>query len=161
MIKNQAKLELHKLISPAQCLSHVWKSYTQDNLGSQLKTVHPCPSNKFPPYLYGCNYLLPALKHGPLKTYLFDDLSNVDDECYLSDLNLAHSFSKCHQSAKNTSDNLSVDEFLVDALKGNVILGEPRNLACLSKTWKDGSSSKVCLQEINENEGVLLTEVSF
>ncbi|KAM3821381.1 mitogen-activated protein kinase kinase kinase 14 [Vipera latastei] len=158
MIKNQAKLELHKLISPAQCLSHVWKSYTQDNLGSQLKTVHPYPSNKFPPYLYGCNYLLPALKHGPLKTYLFDDLSNVDDECYLSDLNLEHSFSKCHQSAKNTSDNLSVDEFLVDALKGNVILGEPRNLACLSKTWKDGSSSKVCLQEISENEGVLLTE---
>ncbi|KAL7977038.1 hypothetical protein Chor_008987 [Crotalus horridus] len=158
MIKNQAKLELHKLISPAQCLSHVWKSYTQDNLGSQLETVYPSPSNKFPPYLYGCSYLLPALKHGPLKTYLFDDLSNVDNECYLSDLNLAHSFSKCHQSAKNTSDNLSMDEFLVDALKGNVILGEPRNLACLAKTWKDGSSSKVCLQEINENEGVLLTE---
>ncbi|KAG8139875.1 hypothetical protein E2320_002619 [Naja naja] len=158
MIKNQAKLELHKLISPAQCLSHVWKSYTQDNLGSQLETVHPCPSNKFPPYLYGRSYLLPALKPGPLKTYLFDDLSNVDDECYLSDLNLAHSFSKCHQSAKNTSDTFSMDEFLVDALKGNVILGEPKNLACLAKTWKDGSSSKVCLQEINENEGVLLTE---
>ncbi|ETE67354.1 Mitogen-activated protein kinase kinase kinase 14, partial [Ophiophagus hannah] len=158
MIKNQAKLELHKLISPAQCLSHVWKSYTQDNLGSQLEIVHPCPSNKFPPYLYGQSYLLPALKPGPLKTYLFDDLSNVDDECYLSDLNLAHSFSKCHQSAKNTSDTFSMDEFLVDALKGNVILGAPKNLACLAKTWKDGSSSKVCLQEINENEGVLLTE---
>ncbi|XP_025023655.1 mitogen-activated protein kinase kinase kinase 14 isoform X2 [Python bivittatus] len=160
MLKNQAKLELHKLISPAQCLSHVWKSYTQDNFGSQSETVHPSPSSKFPPYLYGCGYLLPALNLGPLKTYLFDDLSNVDGECHLSDLNLAHSFSKCsHQSAKNTSDTLSMDEFLVDALKGNVILGEPRNLACLAKTWKgDGSSSKACLQEINENEGVLLTE---
>ncbi|XP_063156617.1 mitogen-activated protein kinase kinase kinase 14 [Candoia aspera] len=160
MLKNQAKLELHKLISPAQCLSHVWKSYTQDNFGSQLETVHPSPSSKFPPYLYGCGYLLPALNLGPLKTYLFDELSNVDGECHLSDLNLAHSFSKCgHQSAKNTSDTLSMDEFLVDALKGNVILGEPRNLACLAKTWKgDGSSSKACLQEINENEGVLLTE---
>ncbi|XP_003222577.2 mitogen-activated protein kinase kinase kinase 14 [Anolis carolinensis] len=160
LLKSQSKLELHKLISPAQCLSHVWKSHTLDNFAPQSKTLHPFPCDLFPPYIHGYDALIPALKIGPLGTYLFDDLSCVNVKNRLSDLTLEHNFSKCSlQSVKTPPDKLSMDEFLVDALKGSVILGEARNLACLVKTWKeDGLSSKAKPQEINENEGVLLIE---
>ncbi|XP_061448173.1 mitogen-activated protein kinase kinase kinase 14 [Rhineura floridana] len=156
LLKSQGKLELHKLISPAQCLSHVWKSHTQGNFVRQSETPHPFPFGKFPSYFCDYDDLLPALKHSPQRTYLFDDLSCVDSKCHLSGLTLEHSFSKCHhQPAETISDKLSMEEFLVDALKGSVILGEPRNLVCLAKTWKGGgSSSKV----MDENEGVLFTE---
>ncbi|KAJ7313497.1 hypothetical protein JRQ81_004919 [Phrynocephalus forsythii] len=144
LLMNQAKLELHKLISPAQCLSHVLKSHTLDT--------------KFSPYFRGYDNLHPALKHGPLRTYLFDDLVRVGGEIPLSGLSLDHDLSTCgHESAKNTSEKPSMEEFLVDALKGYVILGEPKSLACLAKTWK-GLSSKMCPQEMDENEGVLLVE---
>ncbi|XP_020653659.3 mitogen-activated protein kinase kinase kinase 14 isoform X1 [Pogona vitticeps] len=158
LLKNPTKLELHKLISPAQCLSHVLKSHTLDNFAPQSEILHPFPSVQFSPYFHGCDNLHPAMKHSPLQTYLFDDLSRVNGESHLSDLSLEHSLSTCgHESAKTTSEKLSMEEFLVDALKGNVILGEPRNLACLAKTWK-GLSSKTCPQEMDENEGVLLVE---
>ncbi|KAH0626940.1 hypothetical protein JD844_002247 [Phrynosoma platyrhinos] len=158
LVKSQTKLELHKLISPAQCLSHVWKSHTLDNFVPQSETLHPC--DQFPPYFHGYDALLPDLKLGPLGTYLFEDLSCVSGKNRLSDLTLEQTFSKCsHQSVKAPPDKLSMDEFLVDALKGSVIFGEPRNLACLAKTWKGGGlNSKVHPQETDENEGVLLIE---
>ncbi|XP_062994538.1 mitogen-activated protein kinase kinase kinase 14 [Elgaria multicarinata webbii] len=160
LLKNQAKLELHKLISPAQYLSHVRRSPTQENFVPQSETLHPFPCGKCPPYFCGYDQVLPIVKPGPLGTYLFDDLSCVDGKCVLSGLSLEHSFSKgSHHSVRSTSDKISIEEFLVDAMKGSVILGEPRNLASLAKTWKGGGlSSKVCLQEMDENEGVLLIE---
>ncbi|XP_044302863.1 mitogen-activated protein kinase kinase kinase 14 isoform X2 [Varanus komodoensis] len=160
LLKNQTKLELYKLISPAQCLSHVQGSPTQDNFFPQSETLHPLPCGKFPPPFYGYEDLLPVLRPVPLGAYLFDDLSRADGKCVLSDQSLEPNFSKCsHQSVKNTSNRLSIDEFLVDALKGSVILGEPRHLASLAKTWTGGGmNSKVCLQDMDENEGVLLTE---
>lgn len=159
LLKNQGKLELYKLISPEQCLNHVWRSHTQSN----TVPLHHFPYGRFPPCFRGCDDLLPAIKFGPLGTYLFDDLSCVDSKCHLSGLSLEPNFSKySHQSAHVTSDKLSVDEFLVDALKGSVILGEPRNLAGLARTWKGGGlGSKECLQEMDGNEGVLLLEVSL
>ncbi|XP_066484376.1 mitogen-activated protein kinase kinase kinase 14 [Tiliqua scincoides] len=160
LLKNQGKLELYKLISPAQCLNHVWRSHAQGNTVPPSVTLHPFPYGKFPPCFRGCDDLLPAVKFGPLGTYLFDDLSCVDGKRNLSGLSLEPDFSKrSHQSVYTTSDRLSVDEFLVDALKGSVILGEPRNLAGLAKTWKGGGlGSKECLEEIDGNEGVLLLE---
>lgn len=162
LLKNQGKLELYKLISPAQCLNHVWRSHAQGNTVPPSVTLHPFPYGKFPRFR-GCDDLLPAVKFGPLGTYLFDDLSCVDGKRNLSGLSLEPDFSKRgHQSVYTTSDRLSVDEFLVDALKGSVILGEPRNLAGLAKTWKGGGlGSKECLEEIDGNEGVLLLEVSL
>ncbi|XP_054848242.1 mitogen-activated protein kinase kinase kinase 14 [Eublepharis macularius] len=159
LLKDNGKLELYKLISPAQCLDHVWKCHAQDHFvrPSEILGLH---YSKFPPSSHDCGDWLPALKFGPLGTYLFDDLSRAEGEHHLSGLSLEQSFSKCRQqSSKATSDKLSVDEFLVDALKGSVILGEPRNLAGLAKTWKGGGSgSKEWLQETDENEGVLLIE---
>lgn len=63
---------------------------------------------------------------------------------------------------KTSTDKLSVEEYLVDALKGSVSLGEPRNLASLAKTWRGGSlDSKEQFQEANESEGVVLNEVIY
>ncbi|XP_053121057.1 mitogen-activated protein kinase kinase kinase 14 [Hemicordylus capensis] len=159
-LKDQGKPELYKLISPAQCLSHVWRSHAQDNVVPQSETLRAFTYGRLPSYFCGCDDLLPALKHDPLGTYLFDDLLCVHGECKLSGLSLEQSCSKgIHHSAKTTPDKLLMDEFLVDALKGSVILGEPRNLAGLAKTWKGGGSgSKERLQEMDENEGVLLLE---
>nr|XP_034991369.1 mitogen-activated protein kinase kinase kinase 14 isoform X2 [Zootoca vivipara] len=156
LLKNRGKLELHKLISPAQCLSHVWKAHTQGIFTPQSETPHPFPYGKFPLDFCGYSDLFPPLKLNPLRTYLFDDLSCVDGEQRLSGLSLEQSFSKCsHQPAESISDKLSMEEFLVDALKGSVILGEPRNLACLAKTWKGGGLNP---KGMDGNEGVLLTE---
>lgn len=61
---------------------------------------------------------------------------------------------------KTSSDKISVEEYLVDALKGSVSLGEPQNLASLAKTWRGGGlDTKEGFREADENEGVLLTEV--
>lgn len=61
---------------------------------------------------------------------------------------------------KSSLDKVSVEEYLVDALKGSVSLGEPQNLASLAKTWRGGSlDPKEPFQKADENEGVLLTEV--
>lgn len=162
LLKTQGKLELYKLISPAQCLNHVWRSHTQGNIVPPSATLPHFPYGRLPRF-HDCNDLLPALNFGPLGTYLFDDLSCVDGKGHLSGLSLEPDFSKhSHQSAHAISTKLSVDEFLVDALKGSVTLGEPRNLAGLAKTWKAGGLSlKECLQEMDGNEGVLLLEVSF
>lgn len=158
LLKDHGKLELYKLISPAQCLDHVWKCHAQDNL-TRPSEAPGLSYGKFSPSFRDCGDWLPALRLGPLETYLFDDLSRAEVERHLSGLSLEQSFSKCsHQSSKVTSDKLSEEEFLVDALKGSVVLGEPRNLAGLAKTWKGGGSGS---KETEENEGVLLTEVSF
>lgn len=61
---------------------------------------------------------------------------------------------------QNSLDKISVEEYLVDALKGSVSLGEPQNLASLAKTWRGGGLDlKEQFQRADENEGVLLTEV--
>ncbi|KAL8175638.1 UNVERIFIED_CONTAM: hypothetical protein K2H54_001576 [Gekko kuhli] len=158
LLKDGGKLELYKLISPAQCLDHVWKCHTRDNSARPPETLGLSYSKPAPSF-HDCGDWLPALRLGPLETYLFDDLSCANVERHLSGLSLEQSFSKCsHQSSKVTSDKLSVEEFLVDALKGSVILGEPRNLAGLAKTWQGCESGS---KETDENEGVLLIEVSF
>lgn len=61
---------------------------------------------------------------------------------------------------QTSSDKLSVEEYLVDALKGSVSFGEPQNLASLAKTWRGGGLElKEQFHEASENEGVLLNEV--
>nr|XP_056720690.1 mitogen-activated protein kinase kinase kinase 14 [Euleptes europaea] len=154
LLKERGKLELYKLISPAQCLDHVWKCHAQDNLVRLTETLG-LSYGKLPPSFRDRGDWLPALRLGPLGTYLFDDLLRADSERHLSCLSLEQS-SKCNwQSSKANSDKLSVEEFLVDALKESVIHGEPRNLAGLAKTWKGGGSGS---KEIDGNEGVLLIE---
>lgn len=161
--RSQYKAELHKLISPIQCLNHVWKRHYQRDSVPQPETLHPFPYNIIPPHLPHLDSSLHAMKYNALETYIHGGLNYQDGEHQLSGLNLEYNFSKCiNQSMKTSSDKISVEEYLVDALKGSVSLGEPQNLASLAKTWRGGGlDPKEQFHEADENEGVLLTEVIF
>ncbi|NXQ90984.1 M3K14 kinase, partial [Nyctibius grandis] len=158
--RNQYKTELHKLISPIQCLNHVWKRHYQRDSVPQPETLHPFPYNIIPPHFPHLDSPLHAMKRNALETYFHGDLNYQDSENRLSGLNLEYSFPKCvNQSMKSSSDKISVEEYLVDALKGSVSLGEPQNLASLAKTWRGGGlDPKEQFHEADENEGVLLNE---
>ncbi|KAM8988749.1 mitogen-activated protein kinase kinase kinase 14 isoform 1-T1 [Ara ararauna] len=158
--RSQYKAELHKLISPIQCLNHVWKRHYQRDSVPQPETLHPFPYNIVPPHFPHLDSSLHAMKYNALETYFHGDLNYQDGEHQLSGLNLEYSFSKCiNQSMRTSSDKISVEEYLVDALKGSVSLGEPQNLASLAKTWRGGGlDPKEQFHEADENEGVLLTE---
>ncbi|NXX50785.1 M3K14 kinase, partial [Tricholaema leucomelas] len=158
--RSQYKADLHKLISPIQCLNHVWKQQSQrDNL-PQPETLHPFPYNILPPHLPPLDSPLHALKHKALEPYFQADLSYQGSQQRFSGLSLECSFPKCAtQSIPSSSDKISVEEYLVDALKGSVSLGEPQNLASLAKTWRGGGlEPKEPLDEADDNEGVLLNE---
>ncbi|XP_009082815.1 PREDICTED: mitogen-activated protein kinase kinase kinase 14 [Acanthisitta chloris] len=129
--RSQYKTDLHKLISPIQCLNHVWP---------------------------GVDSPLQALKHTALGTYFHGGLGYQDS--HFSGLNMEYGFSKCtNQSVKTSADKISVEEYLVDALKGSVSFGEPQNLASLAKTWRGGGlDQKEQFPAASENEGVLLNE---
>ncbi|POI30640.1 hypothetical protein CIB84_005610 [Bambusicola thoracicus] len=157
---SQHKTDLHKLISPVQCLNHVWKLHYQRDNVPQPETVRPFPYNIMPPpFPHPDNPIHPMKLHA-LETYFHRDLNYPDSEHRLSGLNLGYSFPKCvSQSVKSSLDKVSVEEYLVDALKGSVSLGEPQNLASLAKTWRGGGlDPKEQFQKADENEGVLLTE---
>ncbi|XP_036254846.1 mitogen-activated protein kinase kinase kinase 14 [Molothrus aeneus] len=153
--RSQYKTELHKLISPIQCLNHVWK---QRDTVPQPETLHPFPYNILPPHFPHVDNPLRAMKQNALDTYFHGDLNYQDS--HLSGLNLEYNFTKCiNQSVQTSSDKLSVEEYLVDALKGSVSFGEPQNLASLAKTWRGGGLElKEQFHEASENEGVLLNE---
>ncbi|XP_051496270.1 mitogen-activated protein kinase kinase kinase 14 [Apus apus] len=157
---SQYRTELHKLISPIQCLNHVWKLHYQRNSVPQPETLHPFPYNIMSPHFPHLDTPFHAMKHHALETYFHGDLNYQDSDHHLSDLNFEYSFPKCaNQSMKTSSDKVSVEEYLVDALKGSVSLGEPQNLASLAKTWRGGGLDlKEQLHEADENEGVLLNE---
>ncbi|NXN14990.1 M3K14 kinase, partial [Indicator maculatus] len=158
--RSQYKAELHKLISPIQCLNHVWKQQSQRDSVPQPETLHPFPYNIIPPHLPHLDSPLHAMKHTALETYFHGDLSSQDSQHRFSGLNLEYSFPKCAtQSIPTSSDKISVEEYLVDALKGSVSLGEPQDLASLAKTWGGGGlDPKEQFDEADENEGVLLNE---
>ena len=161
--RSQYKTELHKLISPIQCLNHVWKRHYQRDSVPQPETLHPFPYNIIPPHFPHLDSPLHAMKRNALEMYFHGHLNYQGSEHRLSGLNLEYSFPKCvNQSMKTSSDKISVEEYLVDALKGSVSLGEPQNLASLAKTWRGGGlDPKEQFHEADENEGVLLNEVIF
>ncbi|NWU72666.1 M3K14 kinase, partial [Pterocles burchelli] len=158
--RSQYKTELHKLISPIQCLNHVWKQQYQRDSVPQPETLHPVPYNIVPPHFPHLGSPLHAIKRNVLETYFHGGLHYQDSDHHLSGLNLEYSYPKCaNQSLKTSSDKISVEEYLVDALKGSVSLGEPQNLASLAKTWRGGGlDPKEQFHEADENEGVLLNE---
>ncbi|XP_064895897.1 mitogen-activated protein kinase kinase kinase 14 [Columba livia] len=157
--RSQYKTELHKLISPIQCLNHVWKRRYQRDSVPQPETLHPFPYNIIPPHFAHLDNPLHAVKRNVLESYFHGQVYQ-DSEHRLSGLNSEYSFPKCvNQSIKNSLDKISVEEYLVDALKGSVSLGEPQNLASLAKTWRGGGlDPKEQFHEADGNEGVLLTE---
>ncbi|KAJ1136563.1 hypothetical protein NDU88_002978 [Pleurodeles waltl] len=161
--------ELHKLISPSQYFYHVGvvgKLHDRGDVLPQPETTHPDPCT-----LQHSSFLNPKLSpledflhyqsqsNASLKLFLDDPTCSIE-EYHLSGLKLEHCVQKYGDSPSHTvSDNLSVEECTVDALKGSVSLGEPNNLTGLAKTWRE-CEHRTCGydQDDSVNEGVILSE---
>ncbi|EPY89695.1 mitogen-activated protein kinase kinase kinase 14 [Camelus ferus] len=126
--------ELHKLISPLQCLNHPWKP-------------HPLES-------YFLGKLACVDSQQPLPGPHLGRLACVDSQKPLPGPRLKPS---C--PSHGTSEKFSVEEYLVHALQGSVSSGQARSLASLAKTWSvGGSRPQEPSPETEDSEGVLLIE---
>ncbi|XP_078501239.1 mitogen-activated protein kinase kinase kinase 14 [Lissotriton helveticus] len=161
--------ELHKLISPNQYFYHVGavgKLHHRGDVLPQPETTHPEPctlqhSSFVNPKVSPLQYFLhnQSQSEASLKLFLDDPTYSIE-EYHLSDHKLEHSVLKYGDSSVHAiSDNLSVEECTVDALKGSVSLGELHNLTGLAKTWSE-SEHRSCgyRRDDSVNEGVLLSE---
>lgn len=158
--------ELHKLISPLQCLNHVWKLHHPQDLGPLPQPAHPFPYSRLP-HPFPFHPLQPWKPH-PLESFL-DKLTCVDNQQPLSGPHLGKL--ACVDSQKPVPgprlepscparEKFSVEEYLVHALQGSVSSGRAHSLASLAKTWSAGGSKpRKPSPETEDSEGVLLTEV--
>ncbi|OBS58604.1 hypothetical protein A6R68_10264 [Neotoma lepida] len=161
--------ELHKLISPLQCLNHVWKLHHPQAVGPPPHSTHPFPYSRLP-HPFPFNPLEPRRPY-PLESLFLDKLAGIsgqqplpgprlsklaygDSQKPLPGPHLESSF-----LSRGIQEKVPVEEFLVHALQGSVSSGQAASLASLAKTWSSGSSKPQRLSpEIEDNEGVLLTE---
>lgn len=164
--------ELHKLISPLQCLNHVWKLHHPQAAGPLPHPTHPTPYSGIPhPFPF---YPLEPWRPYTLDSIFLDKLAGVHGQRplpgppHLSKLAYGdsqkplpgpHLQSSC--PSRGALDKGPVEEYLVHALQGSVSSGQAHSLASLAKTWSSGSSKLQRLSpETEDNEGVLLTEVT-
>jgi mitogen-activated protein kinase kinase kinase 14 len=163
--------ELHKLISPLQCLNHVWKLHYPQDTGPLPHSAHPFPYKRLP-HPFPFHPLQPWKPH-PLESFFLDKLAGVDSQQHLPGTHLSKLACVDNQkplpgphlepgcSSRGTREKFSVEEYLVHALQGSVSSGQAHSLASLAKTWSAGSSRAQRLSpETEDNEGVLLTEVT-
>lgn len=146
--------ELHKLISPLQCLNHVWKLHHPQDVGPLPQPPHPFPYNRLPhPFPF---YPLQPRKPQPLESFVLGKLACVDSQQSLPGPPLEPSY-----LAPGTREKFSVEEYLVHALQGSVSSGQAHSLTSLAKTWSAvGSRPRKPSPETEDCEGVLLTEVT-
>ncbi|KAM5274185.1 mitogen-activated protein kinase kinase kinase 14 [Ctenodactylus gundi] len=159
--------ELHKLISPLQCLNHVWKLHHPQEVGPVPRSTQPFPYSRLP-HPFPFHPLQPWKPH-PLESFL-DKLACADGQQPLTGPHrskLAYEDSQkpllgpprepsCLSRAR---EKCSVEEYLVHALQGSVSSGQAHSLAILAKTWSAGGSRpQRPSPETEDNEGVLLTE---
>ncbi|XP_055431626.1 mitogen-activated protein kinase kinase kinase 14 isoform X2 [Bubalus kerabau] len=159
--------ELHKLISPLQCLNHVWKVHHPQD-ASPLP--QPFPYSRLP-HPFPFHPLQPWKPH-PLESFFLGKLTNcVDDQqplpgphlgrlaCVDSQKPLPSPHLKPSFPSRGSRDKLSVEEYLVHALQGSVSSGQAHSLASLAKTWSvGGSRPQAPSPETEDSEGVLLIE---
>lgn len=163
--------ELHKLISPLQCLNHVWKLHHPQALGPLPQPVHPFPYSRLP-HPFPFHPLQPWKPH-PLESFFLDKLTGIESQQplagpYLSKLACVDSQKPVpgpHLEpgcpSRGPREKFSVEEYLVHALQGSVSSGQAHSLASLAKTWSAGGSKpRKPSPETEDSEGVLLTEVS-
>ena len=163
--------ELHKLISPLQCLNHVWKLHHPQDLGPLPQPTHPFPYSRLP-HPFPFHPLQPWKPH-PLESFFLDKLACIDSQQPLSGPHLGKL--ACVDSQKPVPgphlepgcpprgpyDKFSVEEYMVHALQGSVSSGQAHSLASLAKTWSAGGfKPQKPSPETMDSEGVLLTEVS-
>ncbi|XP_047401577.1 mitogen-activated protein kinase kinase kinase 14 [Sciurus carolinensis] len=160
--------ELHKLISPLQCLNHVWKLHHPQDMGPLPHSAHPFPYSRLP-HPFPFHPLQPWKPH-PLESFFLGKLACVDDQKPLPGPHLSKL--TCIDSQKplpgphlepscptHSSREKFVEEYLVHALQGSVSSGQAHSLASLAKTWSAGGSRpQRPSTETEDNEGVLLTE---
>lgn len=161
--------ELHKLISPLQCLNHVWKQHHPWDVGPLPRLTHPFPYSKLP-HPFPFHPLQPWKPH-PLDSFVLSKLACRDGQQPLPSPALCRPV--CVDSQKPlpgppgepscpapAQEKCSVEEYLVHALCGSVSSGQAHSLATLAKTW---SAERFRPQrpspKTEDNEGVLLTEV--
>ncbi|XP_070250147.1 mitogen-activated protein kinase kinase kinase 14 isoform X2 [Myotis yumanensis] len=161
--------ELHKLISPLQCLNHVWKLHHPQDIGPLPQPAHPFPYGRLP-HPFPFHPLQPwkphALEaflgklacvdsHQPLPGPPLSKLAYRDSQKPLPGPPLEPSRPPC-----GTHEKFSVEEYLVHALQGSVSSGQAHSLASLAKTWSAGGSRpQKPSPQTEDSEGVLLTEV--
>ncbi|XP_006833782.1 PREDICTED: mitogen-activated protein kinase kinase kinase 14 [Chrysochloris asiatica] len=160
--------EFHKLISPLQCLNHVWKLHHPQDMGPLPRLAHPVPYSRLP-HPFPFNPLQPWKPH-PLESFL-SKLACTDSQKPLPGPHLGklayidsqkplpgpHLESSC--PSRGTGEKFSVEEYLVHALQGSVSSGQAHSLASLAKTWSAGSPRlRGPSPETEDSEGVLLHE---
>lgn len=74
--------ELHKLISPLQCLNHVWKLHHPQDLGPLPQPAHPFPYSRLP-HPFPFHPLQPWKPH-PLESFFLNKLTCIDSQQPLS-----------------------------------------------------------------------------
>ncbi|XP_071066806.1 mitogen-activated protein kinase kinase kinase 14 isoform X2 [Dasypus novemcinctus] len=164
--------ELHKLISPLQCLNHVWKLHHPQDVGPLPQPAHPFPYSRLP-HPFPFHPLQPWKPHPLEESFFLNKLACVDSQQPLPGPCLGKLAYVDNQQplpgprlepsspSRGTYDKFSVEEYLVHALQGSVSSGQAHSLASLAKTWSAGgpkpreSSPKM---ETEDSEGVLLTE---
>ncbi|XP_026904776.2 mitogen-activated protein kinase kinase kinase 14 [Acinonyx jubatus] len=161
--------ELHKLISPLQCLNHVWKLHHPQDLGPLPQPAHPFPYSRLP-HPFPFHPLQPWKPH-PLESFFLDKLACIDSQQPLSGPHLGklacvdgqkpvpgpHLEPGC--PSRGPYDKFSVEEYMVHALQGSVSSGQAHSLASLAKTWSAGGfKPQKPSPETMDSEGVLLTE---
>ncbi|XP_068387241.1 mitogen-activated protein kinase kinase kinase 14 isoform X2 [Eschrichtius robustus] len=162
--------ELHKLISPLQCLNHVWKLHHPQDVGPLPQPAHPFPYSRRP-HPFPFHPLQPWKPH-PLESFFLGKLANCVDSqrplpgpplgrlaCVDGQKPLPGPHVKPSRPSHGSSDKLSVEEYLVHALQGSVSSGQAHGLASLAKTWLvGGSKPREPGPETEDSEGVLLIE---
>ncbi|KAM8816954.1 mitogen-activated protein kinase kinase kinase 14 [Rhynchonycteris naso] len=160
--------ELHKLISPLQCLNHVWKLHHPQDVGPLPQLAHPFPYGRLPhPFPF---HPLQPWKPQPLESFL-GKLACVDSHKPLLGPPLGKLASVNSQKPlpgtplepsrplRGIHEKFSVEEYLVHALQGSVSSGQAHSLASLAKTWSvGGSRPEAPSPKTEDSEGVLLTE---
>lgn len=161
--------ELHKLISPLQCLNHVWKLHHPQDIGPLPQPSHPFPYSRLPhPFPF---YPLQPWKPHPLESFFLGKLAYIDSQkplpgpylgklaCVDSQKPLPGPHLEPGCPTRGTCEKFSVEEYLVHALRGSVSSGPAHSLASLAKTWSAGGSKpQGPSPETEDSEGVLLTE---
>uniref|UniRef100_A0A8C3W4V3 Mitogen-activated protein kinase kinase kinase 14 n=1 Tax=Catagonus wagneri TaxID=51154 RepID=A0A8C3W4V3_9CETA len=161
--------ELHKLISPLQCLNHVWKLHHPQDVGPLPQPTQPFPYGRLP-HPFPFRPLQPWKPH-PLESFFLGKLACVDSQsplpgpdlgrlaCVDSQKPLPGPPLKPSCPARGSCEKFSVEEYLVHALQGSVSSGQARSLASLAKTWSlGGSRRQEPSPETEDSEGVLLIE---
>ncbi|KAM9209116.1 mitogen-activated protein kinase kinase kinase 14 [Dugong dugon] len=160
--------EFHKLISPLQCLNHVWKLHHPQDVGPLPQPVHPFPYSRLP-HPFPFHPFQPWKPH-PLESFL-SKLACADGQqplpgphlgklaCIDSQKPLPGPHQKPSCPSRGTCEKFSVEEYLVHALQGSVSSGQAHSLASLAKTWSAaGPRMRGPSPETEDSEGVLLNE---